>query len=74
MKANGVRKGYCGGIRVSRKASCGRQRAEDKERLRERVLVDEKGTTVSPEVGGRHPYIYMPLWIPRPCGSTTIPR
>jgi hypothetical protein len=31
---------------VSRKASCGRQRAEDKERLRERVLVDEKGTTV----------------------------
>jgi hypothetical protein len=49
---------YCGGIRVSRKASCGRQRAEDKERLRERVLVDEKGTTVSPEVGGRHPYIH----------------
>jgi hypothetical protein len=36
---------YCGGIRVSRKASCGRQRAEDKEILRERVLVDEKGTT-----------------------------
>jgi len=27
--ANGVRD-YCGGIRVSRKASCGRQRAEDK--------------------------------------------
>jgi hypothetical protein len=28
---------------VSRKASRGRQRAEDKERLRERVLVDGKG-------------------------------
>jgi hypothetical protein len=30
---------YCRGIRASR----GRQRAEDKERLRERVLVDGKG-------------------------------
>ena len=29
---------------MSRKASCGRQRAEDKGELRERVLVDEKGT------------------------------
>jgi hypothetical protein len=58
---------------VSRKASCGRQKAEDKERLRGRVLVDEKGTTLlSEEVGGWHPYIYMPLWMPRPCGSTTI--
>jgi hypothetical protein len=28
---------------VSRKASRGRQRVEDKERLRERVLVDGKG-------------------------------
>jgi hypothetical protein len=23
-------------------------------------------------VGGWHPYIYIPLWMPRPCGSTTI--
>ena len=46
---------------MSRKASCGRQRAEDKERLRERVLDDEKGTIVlSQEVDGRRPYIYMP--------------
>ena len=32
---------------MSRKASCDRQRAEDKERLRERVLDDEKGTILS---------------------------
>ena len=44
---------YCRGIRVSRKASCGTERAEDKERLGERVVVDGKGTIVlSEEVGG----------------------
>ena len=46
---------------MSHKASCGRQRAKDKGELRERVLVDGKGTIVlSEEVGGRRPYIYMP--------------
>ena len=44
---------------MSRKASCGRQRAEDKGELRERVLVDGKGTIVLlVQVGGQHPYIH----------------
>ena len=36
-------------------------------------LLMKKGTAVlSEEVGGRRPYIYMPLWVPRPCGSTAV--
>ena len=63
---------YCRGIRVSRKASCGRQRAEDKERLRERVLVDGKGdNSLSGGEWAAPLYIHTTVNA-RPCGSTTV--
>ena len=45
---------------MSRKASCGRQRAEDKVETQGARSVDKKGTIDLPvQVGGRHPYIYI---------------
>ena len=46
---------------MSRKASCDRQRAEDKENPGNAFLLMERGQLSSVQVGGRHPYIYMPL-------------
>jgi hypothetical protein len=51
-KISGESAEYCDGIRVSRKASRGKQRAEDKGDSGERVLDDEKGTICSLCVGG----------------------
>jgi hypothetical protein len=63
---------YCRGIRVSRKASYGRQRAEDKGDSGSAFLLMKRGQLFSPKrwVGGTP--IYMPLWMPRRCGSTTL--
>ena len=49
---------------MSRKASCGRQRAEDKGELRERVLVDGKGTIVLSGGGWAALYIHATVPIP----------
>ena len=56
---------------MSRKASCGRQRAEDKGDSGNAFLMMKRGQLFS-LCRWVAPYIYMPLWMPRPCGSTTL--